>query len=204
MVATVASHMSLADYMRIFEEEGAFEFIEGQIIFMPQKTSGDNYRANMLALVINQWAAPQKRGIAFVEMPFVLPDTEQADWIRGSRIPDMMFIRQENLSAYDENTPDWDNKPLAVIPDLVVEFISPTDKFVDVSRKIETYLRDGVKLVWLVNSAAKNITVYLPNTDQQTLLSEERMLSGGDVLPGFEIPVKAIFSNRLIQWDVNP
>lgn len=202
MVATSVNGMTLEDYKRLFDEEGAFEFIEGQITFMPQKTSGDNYRANMLALAINNWAAPQNRGIAFVETPFVVPDAENQGWIKGARIPDVMFIRQELLNDYAQHNPEWDENPFALIPDLVVEFISPSDKYLDVSKKIQTYLRDGVRLVWLINAELKTVTIYMPNSEQHSILSVERNLKGGDVLPDFEIPVKEIFNKKLVQWQI--
>lgn len=194
MVSTVTHAMPLEEYMRIFEEEGAFEFIEGEIIFMPQKQFGDNHLANVLSFSINSLTIPQKLGVAYVETPFILPDAANADWIRGSRIPDIMYIKQSRITEYRKNTPDWRTKPLALVPDLVVEIASPTDKYLDVVDKVERYLHDGVKWVWLINSDHQTITIYVPGSKQQMILRGDDILTGGEVFPEFQMAVSAIFA----------
>ncbi len=182
--------MSIEEYMRLFDEKGAFEFIEGEILVVAQKKFGDNYRANKLSEALSKEA----QGVSLVETPFVLSDAENPNWIRGSRIPDVMFIKQARFDAYCANTPDWDDKPLALVPDLAVEFISPTDKYADVIQKIDTYLQDGVQIVWLINSQNRTVVVYQSDSKQNTVLNLDDRLEGGTVLPGFEIAVAQIFT----------
>jgi Uma2 family endonuclease len=54
------------------------------------------------------------------------------------------------------------------------------------------YLQAGVRLVWLVNPATRIVAVYQTETDP-VMLSEGDTLDGGDVLPGFTVPVAEIF-----------
>lgn len=146
MVLTAAPVMTLEEYTRLFDEKGAFELIEGEIILMPQKKFGDNDLENMLAFAMNAIAIPQKIGRTYVETPFILPDAENPNWVRGSRIPDVMFVRRERRAEYLEGKPDWKNEPLALVPDLVVEIISPTDVYLEVSKKFKRIYRMGSKL----------------------------------------------------------
>ncbi len=90
--------------------------------------------------------------------------------------------------------PDWKSKPVILVPDLVVEIISPTDRYSDVQDKIELYLHDGVKVIWVLDPQRSRITIYAQNSKQQITLSAEDSLDGGDIIPGFNIPVADIFA----------
>jgi Uma2 family endonuclease len=59
--------------------------------------------------------------------------------------------------------------------------------------KIDGYLADGVRLVWLVDPQRRKVVIYTPDSDQQLTLRETDTLSAGDVLPGFSILLKSIF-----------
>lgn len=85
----------------------------------------------------------------------------------------------------------------AVVPDLVVEVLSPSTKGIDQEQKKRIYERNGVLEYWLINPAAKNVRLlYLTGKGYQ----EGRCLEAGDkdtlcsrVLPGLRIPVAELF-----------
>jgi Uma2 family endonuclease len=58
------------------------------------------------------------------------------------------------------------------------------------------YLANGSRLVWLVYPNYRLIEVYRPDADI-VILGEEDTLTGGDVLPGFELPVREVFADLL-------
>ena len=78
-------------------------------------------------------------------------------------------------------------------PDLAVEVISPSDEPGDIARKKDLYRRAGVPLVWWVDPKRRMVAVY---RDGELLaeLGEGDELDGGDVLPGFRLPVAEIFA----------
>jgi Uma2 family endonuclease len=51
----------------------------------------------------------------------------------------------------------------------------------------------GVRLVWLIDPVARTVTVFTA-LDQATVLSEEDTLDGGDVLPGYALRLRDLFS----------
>jgi Uma2 family endonuclease len=75
--------------------------------------------------------------------------------------------------------------------DLAVEVLSPSDRTPDVSAKLRIYAQAGV-LVWLVDPEDKSLTV-LPPAGLPTVLHADDTLDGGDVLPGFRLPLRALF-----------
>ncbi len=79
-----------------------------------------------------------------------------------------------------------------IVPDLVVEIISPSDRPVAANDKAEMWLRHGVRLVLLVDPDDRAVTV-LPHDGPAQTLTDADTLNLGDVLPGFTCPVRDIF-----------
>ncbi len=104
------------------------------------------------------------------------------------RSPDVCFVRSEKLP--DGKSPDSFGE---MIPDLVVEVLSPSDIPRRVADKIGEYLGCGVPLVWLVNPEEKTATVYRSLTDTKRLESTD-VITGDPVLPGFSCTVSRFFA----------
>lgn len=103
------------------------------------------------------------------------------------REPDIAYISAEKLPL-DTRVRGY----AEVVPDLVVEIISPSDQAVAVYDKAQMWLRFGVQLVLLVDPDARTVTV-LPQDGPAQTLTDADTLDGGDVLPGFTCPVQDIF-----------
>jgi Uma2 family endonuclease len=81
------------------------------------------------------------------------------------------------------------------MPDLAVEVKSPTDSLRKLREKARYYIQHGSKLAWLVNPEKQFVEVYTPHEDY--VLGIDDTLSGGEVLPGFMLPVRRIFSDTI-------
>ena len=77
-------------------------------------------------------------------------------------------------------------------PDLAVEVVSPSDSFADVEAKVTRWLAAGCRMVIVVNPARRAATVYR-SRDDITLLTEGDVLDGGDVVPGWTLPLRDLF-----------
>jgi Uma2 family endonuclease len=106
------------------------------------------------------------------------------DSVRGAEI---VFISNERL-AQRGVTGFMD-----VAPDLVVEIMSPDDRWNEVMRKLEEYLGIGVRLVWIVDPETESVFAYRSMTDVRRFEKNET-LTADDVLPGFAVPVEELFS----------
>jgi Uma2 family endonuclease len=78
---------------------------------------------------------------------------------------------------------------LETIPDLVVEVMSKNDTQPAALRKVEDYLKAGVRLVWLVDPAVRQVTAHRPGL-QPEVLGENDTLTADDVIPGFSLSVR--------------
>lgn len=84
---------------------------------------------------------------------------------------------------------------LDVAPNLVVEVISPHDRWQDIREKIEDYFTIGVARVWVVVPQTRSVLVYESPTTQRQL-GEEDSLEGEGALDGFSLPVARLFAVR--------
>ena len=82
------------------------------------------------------------------------------------------------------------------MPDLAVKIKSPTDTITEMRETAAYYVANGSRLVWLVYPNYRLVEVYRPEADVE-ILGEDDTLTGGDVLPGFALPVRAIFADPL-------
>jgi Uma2 family endonuclease len=101
--------------------------------------------------------------------------------------PDVAFVRAENIP------PDYDFQAFFPgAPDFAAEVMSPTDRPGAVEEKIERYLAAETRIVWKVDPVLRLVEVRRPGRPPQTLHIGD-VLDGGDVLPGFRLPVARIF-----------
>jgi Uma2 family endonuclease len=103
------------------------------------------------------------------------------------RRPDGTFVRRERLA------PGYLRQGfLTIVPDLVVEVLSPNDTAYEVREKTEDYLGAGVLLVWNVDPEARIVEIHRRDGTVTKLHASDE-ITGEDVLPGFSCRVEAFF-----------
>jgi len=174
---TVTVEAFMAFVLKPENADKRFELINGRIVEVVSNNRSSELAAYILGLLV-----------AFV-YKHKLGRVTGADGgyiVAGNRyIPDAAFItiaKQPQPCTVPYN-------PQA--PDIAVEVLSPTDNQSDVRLKISNYLLAGTTL-WLVNPDSQQIEVYQPG-QQAVVLDMNSTLSGGQVLPGFSVPVREIF-----------
>lgn len=101
----------------------------------------------------------------------------------NDRLPDVSFVAG--------NKPVERKSPVNYLPDLCVEIHTPDDSLKMMSERAVFYLANGAGMVWLIYPQQRIVEAMTAN--ERELLTENDTLNGGDVLPGFEVPVKKIF-----------
>ncbi|NCO39258.1 MAG: Uma2 family endonuclease [Armatimonadetes bacterium] len=100
--------------------------------------------------------------------------------------PDCAFIVQDRLRKPPSKTYG------EVVPDLVVEVVSPHDTAEEVAAKVRERIEAGVRLVWVVYPGMRAVPVHRTAREIR-LLREDDELTGGEVVPGFEVAVGELF-----------
>jgi Uma2 family endonuclease len=168
-------------------DEALYELINGQRVEMPPMSIRAVTVVGRLYAKLQEFAANDRLGEAFIEMLIQVPVPEDEG---RTRRPDVCFISIAKLVAASPEDPDanaW-----AVVPDLAIEVTSPTDRAEDQREKIQEYLHLGVRCVWVVYPKLHIVDVYESSGLVRTF-GPDGVLPGDPVLPGLEVPLNDLF-----------
>ena len=183
--------LTLQEFIHLYDES-PFEIIDGRWLPVSPTLFGHGNITKRIFSRFLVYEQSEETGETFFEVPFVLVDSP--NWVAGSRVPDVMFIRKERLTDYRRTVPDFADKPLILVPDIVVEVVSPTDSYSEVNSKVDSYLADGVKIIWVFDPQRKRVTEYRADNNQPREFGFNDILSGRDIAPAFELKISDIFS----------
>ena len=105
------------------------------------------------------------------------------------RSPDASWVSNERLASV---APEQRSKFLPLCPDFVIELRSPTDGLGMLQEKMAEYLANGAKLGWLIDPVNRQVFVYRPGTEVETLDAPDRV-SGHPVLEGFQLDLGKVW-----------
>ncbi len=163
---------------------GPCELVEGEIIKMsPTGDKHGNIESN-IDFALKQFVRQHKLGhIRVGEIGIYI--RRKPDTVRGA---DVAFISNERYAQRGASG------FLDVAPDLVVEIMSPDDRWSAVMKKLGEYFSIGVRLAWVVDPDTESIYAYRSLTDVRHF-AKNAALPGDDVLPGFSITVGEFFAD---------
>ena len=160
------------------------ELINGEIVEkMPTEEHG--MIASNINIVLGLFVKQHKSGRVGIEVRHQVSEDSA-----NSRLPDISFIRARRPVVTRGSVPN--------LPDLAVEIKSPNDSIRQFRNKAEYYLENGVTLVWLVYPEQRMVEVYSLDGDVE-ILFEGDVVTGGDLLPEFVMPVTEIFDDPLAE-----
>ena len=171
---------TVEDVERLPDDEYRYALIRGVLYRMPPPKPRHGRITTRVVRHLSAYVDEHNLGIVYTESGFVL--ARDPDVLLG---PDVAFVRADRLPPDEDQYPD-------LAPDLAVEVLSPSNTGPDVEDKIREYLAAGVPLIWLLDPRRRTVRVRAADgTDR--LLNEADALDGGDVLPGFRLPVARLF-----------
>jgi Uma2 family endonuclease len=80
------------------------------------------------------------------------------------------------------------------VPDLAVEIISDSNTRREMDLKLREYFLAGTQLVWYIDPETHTAEAYTA-PDVVTHVPADGALDGGDVLPGFRLPLATLFAH---------
>ena len=181
---TIVEHIATAaDLERLPDDGFRYELVDGEL---RQMTPAGNQHGKIAALVtaslVQHVLANQLGSVYAAETGFRLgsaPDTVRA--------PDVAFVCQARLDAVGSVAGYWPGAP-----DLVVEVVSPGDRLGEVADKVAAWLAAGTQMVVVVEPPQRTVAVHCADGTVRAL-QEGDVLEGGSVVPGWQVPVAALF-----------
>jgi Uma2 family endonuclease len=155
-----------------------------QILFMPPEGIETSAINASIATFLSVWNMSKGLGVAFgTSAGFTLPD--------GSvRSPDAAWMTNEKYNALSK---EEKQRFAHVVPDFIVELTSPSDNLKLAKEKMEMWLKNGVRLAWLIIPQQQKAIIYrIDGTNEEVQGFNGKSLSGEEVLPGFEMKLDAL------------
>ncbi len=177
--------MSTDDFERFIalseNADRLFELIHGEIIEKVPTLQHGVICGNIFAPL---WNFSRTNGVGRV-----------ATEVRHQLSNDKHNARLPDVSYYiDAEKPLISRGATPYMPDLAVEVKSPDDSLPKLREKAQYYLANGSKMVWIVIPEKRLVLVL--TLDDEIILDDADTLDGGDVLPGFTLPVRDIFPQK--------
>lgn len=179
---TTAETTTAAELLARSSEFGRYELLKGELKMMSPAGGDHGAIAMQIALSMKSFVDQQGGKLYAAETGFILernPDTVRA--------PDVAYIAEGRVDS--ARTPKY----IPIAPDFVAEVTSPNDKAEEVAEKIQWWLDQGVRLVWVADPANRCVTTHLPNGDAHVYRSGDTV-TGGDVMVGLSVAVDELFS----------
>jgi Uma2 family endonuclease len=171
-----------ADELLAMPDDGThrYELVRGELITMSPAGEEHSAIALNIAAELRSFVRQHKLGRAYgADAGYIIsrdPDTV--------REPDASFVRAERVVR--------SRNYIVGPPDLAVEVISPNDTWTEVYEKVREYLTAGTRMVIVVDPRKQTAQV---RTSTSTIdLTINDTLSGGDVVPGWSLPLAELFS----------
>ena len=183
MTTTKTKLLTADDLLRLYSKGVRGELIRG--VLCETMAAGQDHGKYVMNLGgdLRNFVKPRRLGS--------LMASDSGVWLERDpdtvREPDIAFISVEKLPL-GVSVPGYSE----VVPDLVVEFASPSDSRREVNDKARMWHSHGVRLVWAAYPDSRSVDVHGEDGSIVTLTVNDT-LDGGDVLAGFTCPVSEIF-----------
>ena len=156
-----AGPLSQAEFRAWLDEQpdggrGHYELLNGRIVVSPPAGWPHGQIAVNVTLALRHYADRHRVGRVFDSSTgFDLPTGDTLE-------PDGSLV----------TTARWSSAPapvlgqfLKVVPDLVVEILSPSTRSRDLAEKKDIYARNGVEEYWIIDPRARSLTVFFRDCD---------------------------------------
>lgn len=164
--------------------EHKWEFIQGEVIMHSPALNRHLAASQRLYDLLNAYVRVRRLGL-------VRHEKAMTSFPRNDYEPDVMFFGTAKAALID---PDTLRFP---IPDFIAEVLSPSTETRDRGIKFRDYALHSVAEYWIIDPVAETVEPFrLVDGDYPPVDPQSDGVLGSDVVPGFEIPLRALFNEE--------
>jgi Uma2 family endonuclease len=165
------------------------ELENGKIIVMgPSDIISSEIGVRLIAFLF-AWVEPRRLGRIFDSAGgFIMPDT-------NLKAPDVSFVRASQLQQSVRYFAE-------LVPDLVVEIKSQSDRVKTLEKKLKKFLELGAIVGILIDPDELTVTVYRP-TGETIILANEDILTLPELFPGWELSISNLWPPIFTEAEVD-
>lgn len=155
------------------------ELVDGKIIVMSASDIVSSEIGAEFGRLLLNWVKPRKLGRVFESSGgFILPNSDL-------RVPDVSFVVADRLKQSKRYFAE-------LVPDLVVEIKSQSDRLKPLREKLLSFIELGAKVGILIDPDDRTVTIYHPAAEP-IVLRDGDIISIPEILPGWEVPVAELW-----------
>ncbi|MBW4476034.1 MAG: Uma2 family endonuclease [Tolypothrix brevis GSE-NOS-MK-07-07A] len=179
MSLTIEDVERLQQKLQEDEQDYQIELQEGNLLVMGPSDIESSEIGAQLIFLLKLWVNPRKIGRIFDSSGgFIMPNSDL-------RAPDVSFVAAQRLKR---TVRDFGQ----LVPDLVVEIKSKTDRISKLEDKVKLFLELGARIGILINPDELTVSVYRPNGDIEVLTGEDK-LTITELFPGWEVAISELW-----------
>ena len=184
MTTTISRLLTAEDFLAMPDDGKNYELVKGELVEMPSPGFMHEFVSARFALRFGYFVEQRKLGVVvggpgiYIERD---PDTVRA--------PDCAFVSHERING----PPPDRGYVFGLIPDLVVEVVSPDYPTAGAQARAGMWLDAGVRLALVAYIATREIVAYGDDGTARRFGNDEAF-DCEPVLPGFTCPVADIFN----------
>jgi Uma2 family endonuclease len=157
---------------------------DGCVIIMAPTGFESSDRNSEINAQLRSWAKRDGRGrVADSNGEFILPDgsafAPDASWVAWDRIRQLSPKQKRQFPR--------------LVPDFIIELMSPSDRRAQVRRKMQLWIDNGVLLGWFIDPDRRTVTIYRPGAEPEILENPERVIGDGPI-DGFVLELNDIWA----------
>jgi Uma2 family endonuclease len=183
MSATITSLLTIEEFAKLPENGQPTELVRGRVITMNPPKPRHGRVCVKTTTRLDRFAEEHDLGRVFSNDTGVITERDP-DTLRGA---DISFWSYKKLPKGP--LPEG---YIEIPPDLIIEVLSPDDRWSSVLAKVGEYLEAGVTVVVVLDPAEEKAHVYRGDRPGQVLSAQDE-LALDDVLPGFRARVETFF-----------
>ena len=186
-MATNTRLMTAEELLAMPDDGFRYELVRGELIRRQYAGMRYAYASSHIMFSLPMHRMSDKLGMSYpAEVGFQIE--ADPDHVRA---PSAAFVGPERMKLVENDDPDCD-RYFPGPPDLAVEVAIPSDTYFYIEEKVADWLNTGARMVIVVNADIRTVKMYRSHIDV-VILTEADTLDGGDVVPGWRLPVADIF-----------
>lgn len=150
--------------------------------------------ASALIMMLGQWLRTNVKDGVRLGKVF---DSTAIDRMSGgnARLPDVaVILRDSLLTVYRDGVVKTEPRVFPKSPEFVVEVLSRSNRRGEIVQKRSEYFASGTRLMWVVDPRKQTVEVWTGTDAPDAVLNRSDTLTGGDLLPGFELSIDDWFT----------
>jgi Uma2 family endonuclease len=183
MAQPASDRLLTGDELFALGDVGPCELVDGRMVPMSPTGAEHGTVEGNIAFILKRFVKPRALGWVLAGEVGIYTRRDP-DRVRAA---DVVFVSRERIDAIPTGF-------LETAPELVVEVVSPSDRWQDLRQKIGEYFAIGVEAVWIVDPKVRTVLAQTSPTQMRELGEGQELVCKG-ALEGLTISIPEFFDD---------